>query len=303
NLNRRMKKFVIVAVVLIGAFTGLAFYSGFFRREPAEAAGGSPGRRPAGGGFAGFGARPPVTVGRGSPAPPDVTQELIVVGNLIGDATVEVVPKAAGRLEEISVRLGDRVSRNQQIARIEDREIREQVKQAEAAFEVARATIRQREADLKFSETNVERSRSLFDRQLLPKQTLEDAEARHQANDGQLDLARAQFAQAQSRLEELRITLANTLIISPVNGFVSRRVADPGAFVSPNSPIVEVVDINRVRMVANVVEKDLRRVAVGESARVEVDAFPGETFRGRIARVAPVLDPQTRTAQIEVEIP
>jgi len=64
-----------------------------------------------------------------------------------------------------------------------------------------------------------------------------------------------------------------------------------------------VVDINRVRMVANVVEKDLRRVAVGESARVEVDAFPGETFRGRIARVAPVLDPQTRTAQIEVEIP
>ena len=295
-----MKKLVIVAVVLIVGFTGVAFYMGFFSREPAEAAGDPP-RRPAGG--FGFGARPPMTVELTSPSRADVTQELIVVGNLIGDATVEVVPRAAGRLEEIYVRLGDRVSRGQKIAKIEDSELREQVKQAEAAFQVARATIRQREADLKFAETNVERSRNLFDRQLLPKQSLEDAEARFQAGDAQLDLARAQFTQAQSRLEELRITLANTLIVSPVNGFVARRAVDPGAFVSQNAPLADVVDISRVRMVANVVEKDLRRVTVGESARVEVDAYPGETFKGRIARVAPVLDPATRTAQIEVEIP
>ena len=294
-----MKKFAIVAVVLIVASTGVAFYMGFFSREPAEAAGDPP-RRP--GGF-GFGARPPMTVELVSPTRADMISELIVVGNLIGDATVQVVPRAAGRLEEIFVRLGDRVSRGQKIARIEDSELREQVKQAEAAFQVARATIRQREADLKFAETNVERSRNLFNRELLPKQTLDDAEARYQANDAQLELARAQFAQAQARLDELRITLANTIIVSPVNGFVARRVVDPGAFVSQNAPIVDVVDINRVRMVANVVERDLRRVAAGESARVEVDAFPGETFSGRIARVSPVLDPSTRTAQIEVEIP
>jgi RND family efflux transporter MFP subunit len=55
--------------------------------------------------------------------------------------------------------------------------------------------------------------------------------------------------------------------------------------------------------VANVVEKDLRRVAAGAPAKVEVDAFPGEAFSGRIARIAPVLDPATRTAEIEVEIP
>ena len=99
-----------------------------------------------------------MTVELTSPGRADVTQELIVVGNLIGDATVEVVPRAAGRLEEIYVRLGDRVSRGQKIAKIEDSELREQVKQAEAAFQVARATIRQREADRKFAETNVERS-------------------------------------------------------------------------------------------------------------------------------------------------
>ena len=66
---------------------------------------------------------------------------------------------------------------------------------------------------------------------------------------------------------------------------------------------MSVVDISSVRLVANVVEKDLRLVTVGDPARVEVDAFPGETFAGQIARVAPVLDPATRTAEIEIEVP
>src|SRR4029077_16462384 len=56
-------------------------------------------------------------------------------------------------------------------------------------------------------------------------------------------------------------------------------------------------------LVANVIEKDLRMVTTGDSAEVEVDAYPGEKFHGRIARVSPVLDPSTRTAPVEGEIP
>ncbi len=88
-----------------------------------------------------------------------------------------------------------------------------------------------------------------------------------------------------------------------MNGFVARRAADAGAFVSANAPIVDVVDITQVRLVVNVIEKDLKQIGVGNSARVEVDAFPGESFEGRIARISPVLDPATRTASIEIEIP
>ena len=123
------------------------------------------------------------------------------------------------------------MSRGQRLAKIEDFEIVEQVKQAEAAQEVSLATIRQREADLQLAETNVERSRNLFERQLLPKQTLDDNEARYQAALAQLDLARAQTTQSKARLDELRINLANTVITSPVNGFVAKRNVDPGAFV------------------------------------------------------------------------
>jgi multidrug efflux pump subunit AcrA (membrane-fusion protein) len=137
----------------------------------------------------------------------------------------------------------------------------------------------------------------------LPKQTLDDNEARYLSAMAALDLARAQSSQSKARLDELNINLANTNIVSPVNGYVSKRAVDPGAFVSQNAPVVDVVDISTVRLVANVVEKDLKELQTGNATRVSVDAFPGEAFMGRIARVSPVLDPATRTAPIEIEIP
>jgi len=309
-----MKKALIIAVAAV-ALAGSSYYLGMSRSsqsgEGAAQAGGPGGGRRGGGaggfpggggGFRGGGGRGPMTVELAKASRTSLSDEITVVGNLIGDATVSVVPRAAGRLQDLSVRLGDRVSRGMRIAKIEDFEIVEQVKQAEAAQEVSLATIRQREADLQLAETSAERSRSLFERQLLPKQTLDDNEARYQAALAQLDLARAQNMQSKARLVELRTNLANTVITSPVNGFVSKRAVDPGAYVSQQTPVADVVDITRVRLVANVVEKDLKELETGNETRVQVDAFPGETFKGRIARVSPVLDPATRTAPIEIEI-
>ena len=311
-----MKK-IVMAVVVIGALAaGVMYFRGGDSAGSGEtggtgqaggaASGGNGGRR--GGGGGGFGAggqfgRPPMTVEIGRASLASIKSEITVVGNLIGQATVSVAPRAAGRLQDVSVRLGDRVSRGQRVARIEDFEIQEQVKQAEAAQEVSMATIRQREADLQLAQTNAERSRNLFQRQLLPKQTLDDNESRYLSALASVDLAKAQASQSKARLDELRINLGNTIITSPVNGFVSRRLVDPGAFVSQNAPIVDVVDITTVRLVANIVEKDLKELQTGDGTKVEVDAYPGEEFMGRIARVSPVLDPATRTAPIEIEIP
>lgn len=304
-----MRRFIVIGVVI--AVAAVAAYVGLVRREaPAAAAGQSdpPAGQRRGGGGGGFGGpggmfRPPMTVEVGKVGRGEITASISVVGNLIGEATVDVAPKTGGRLQSIAVKLGDRVRRGQVIAKIEDREIVEQVRQAEASHRVAEATIRQREADLTLAETNVERSRNLYARQLLPKQTLDDSEARYTAALAQLDLARAQLAQSAARLEELRINLANTVIVSPVDGFIAQRHVDPGAWVSQNAPVVSVVDISNLRLVANIIEKDLRMVNTGDPAIVEVDAFPGEKFSGRIARVSPILDPATRTARMEIEIP
>jgi len=309
-----MKRAFVVILIVAGIGAG-AYY---LRRSTAEAESNTPGtaatpgaaRRGGGGGggfggggFGGFGGpRLPMSVEIGAVKRADMAEHMTVVGNLIGEATVEAVPKVAGRVESISVRLGDRVRRGQTLAKIEDRELLEQVRQAQASFEVSAATIRQREADLRFAQTNLDRSKNLFERSLIPKQTFDDAEARYQASAAQLDLAKAQHSQSQARLDELKINLANTVITSPVNGFIGKRTLDPGAWVTPNSALLSVVDISQVRLVANIIEKDLRRISAGQRADVEVDAFPNETFRGRIARISPVLDPATRTAQIEVEI-
>jgi len=231
-----------------------------------------------------------------------ISAYLTVVGNLVGEATVEIVPRTAGRVTSVNVKLGDRVRRNQIVAKIEDREIVEQVRQAEASHRVGEATIRQREADLELAKTSVERSRNLYGRQLLPKQTLDDAEARYSAAQAQVDLAQAQLAQLASRLQELQINLGNTNVVSPVDGFVAKRNVDPGAWVSNQAGVASVVDISSLRLVANVTEKDLRMVSPGDPAVVEVDAFPGEKFNGKIARVSPILDPATRTAPMEIEI-
>ncbi|HVL66100.1 MAG TPA: efflux RND transporter periplasmic adaptor subunit [Vicinamibacterales bacterium] len=288
-----MRRFSALGLVASLALAGAACNSG---------SSGTP--APAGGpGMGGRGGRPPMPVEFTPAKRSDVAERVTIVGTLIGAATVEAVPKVNGRLESVSVRLGDRVNRGQQLAKVEDREIREQVRQAEASYRVAEATIRQRQADLKLAETNLERNRSLLERELLPRQTFDDTEARHQAAVAQLDLARAQFEQAKARLDELRINLANTVITSPVEGFVGKRYLDPGAFVSPNAPVASIVDIRSVRMVANVVEKDVRRLSTGMSADVEVDAFPGERFVGKVSRIAPVFDPQTRTAEMEIEVP
>jgi membrane fusion protein (multidrug efflux system) len=319
-----MKRSIIIVVIAVVGIGGGAYY--WKRVGASEAAsqpggrgggarGGSQGGNPGfgGGGFGGFGGpggfgpggggpRLPMTVDLGTVKRANMSDSIVVVGNLIGAATVDAVAKINGRLDDIFVRMGDRVNRGQKLAKVEDRELIEQIKQAKAAFDVSAATIRQREADLRLAQTNLDRTKNLYDRQLIPKQTWDDTDARYQAATAQLDLAKAQYTQAQARLDELNINLSNTVILSPVSGFIGKRTLDPGAWVTPNLSFMSIVDISLVRLVANVVEKDLRRIRQGLQADVEVDAFPGEVFAGRVAHVAPILDPATRTAQIEVDI-
>jgi RND family efflux transporter MFP subunit len=328
-----MRKFVVIAIVVAVVGGAAAYFGAFSSYGDAAAAAGAPGggqgaggagsqgrgaqgrggqQAGAGGGGGGFpggpgggggGPRVPMTVEMGTLKRADVNAYLTVVGNLIGQQTVDIAPRTAGRLLSVNVQLGDPVKRGQLLAKVEDREIVEQVRQAEASAMVSEATIRQREADLNVAKVNFDRSKNLFERQLLAKQALDDAESRYLAALAQVDLSKAQKGQTDARLEELRINLQNTSVLSPVDGFVGKRSVDPGAMVNTNTAIGSVVDISRVRLIVNVVEKDLRMVNAGDPALMEVDAYPGEKFKGRIARVAPVLDPATRTATMEVEIP
>ena len=284
------RSLLAVGLVALGA-AGAVLYQQVLAPDTVQTSqrgGGRPGGPPGRGGFGrgGFGPQP-LLVDTAKVQRADVAEELEIVGNLVGAASIEVAPKVNGRLSEVRVRIGDRVGRGQAVARVEDDELRQQVSQAEAAYAVAQATVRQREADLTLARTNRERTRSLFDRELLSRQELDDAEAQFQASTAQLDLARAQFDEASARLEELRINLENTVMLSPVNGFVGRRYLDPGAFVTQASAVVSIVDIRLVRLVANLVERDLRLRRGGRH---------GPDRGGRLSRrvVRPVRSPASR---------
>jgi RND family efflux transporter MFP subunit len=295
---------VIVIVVLLAAAGGGAWY---YRNgaQSGTAAASTPPGAPGGGGAPGGkgGGRGVMTVDTAAAAREDVVDYITAVGNLIGQTTVDIQPRVAGRLDSITVKLGDRVAKGQQIAKIEDREILEQIRQAQANLDVNKATVVNRESDEKVASNVLSRTQASYERGLVSKQVLEDAEARHNATVAQVSVARAQVQQTTARLDELKITLSNTNILSPVDGFVSRRLLDPGGFAGANTVMLTVVDIGTVRLVTNLVEKGFKRVVPGVTAEVAVDAFPDEQFKGEVSRVAPVFDPATRTAAMEIEVP
>jgi len=298
-----MKKIVVVALLIAGS-AGAWYFTrsqGVAGAAGSGSAMGAPGATGAGGGR-GSG-RPALTVDTAPATRHEVTEYVTVVGNLIGNATVDIVPRVAGRLDSITAKLGDRVSRGQQIAKIEDRELQQQVKQVEQNVLVNNATVTQRESDLQLRKTTLDRQKELLSRGLATRQTIEDAEAAHNSAVAAVELAKAQLGQTQARLDELKITLSNTNIVSPVDGFIGRRNLDQGAFAGANTAIVSVVDIATVRLISNLVEKDFKRVNAGVTALIEVDAFPGEQFTGTVSRVAPVFDSATRTASMEIEVP
>ncbi len=295
-----MKKLVVVALLIAGSAG--AWY--FTRSQGVAGAAGAGTAAPGtpGGGRGGSG-RPALTVDTASVNRHEIIEYVTVVGNLIGNATVDIVPRVAGRLDSITAKLGDRVSRGQQIAKIEDRELQQQVKQVEQNVLVNNATVTQRESDLQLRKTTLDRQKELLSRGLATRQTIEDAEAAFNSAVAAVELAKAQLGQTQARLDELKITLSNTNIVSPVDGFIGRRNLDQGAFAGANTAIVSIVDIATVRLISNLVEKDFRRVTSGVTALIEVDAFPGEQFTGTVSRVAPVFDAATRTASMEIEVP
>jgi RND family efflux transporter MFP subunit len=296
---------VILVVAVLGAGGVWYYRSGSGDAAAAPVAGGGAGANAGRGAAAGrgMGGRTPMTVETAAAARHEIIEYITVVGNLVGEATVDVVPRVAGRIDAIPVKLGDRVTKGQTVAKIEDREIREQINQAQATLEVNKANVTQRENDVQVQTLALDRAKTSFERGLTARQIYEDAEARYSATASQLTVAKAQQSQTQYRIDELRITLSNTNVVSPVTGFVSRRILDQGAFAGANTVILTVVDIDTVRLVANLVEKGFKRIVPGVEAKVQVDTFAGEDFTGRVSRVAPVFDPATRTAQMEIEVP
>lgn len=233
----------------------------------------------------------------------NVEEKLSYVGSLMPNASVLVAPKIAGRVEKIFVRVGDLVKEWQLVARLEKDELAEELKEAEASLSVYKATLKGKEAELSNLRRKLERSKILFEKDLIARETVDTVETQVLSASAQVELTKAQMAQMRSRLDNARIRLNYTEVISPFAGYVGKRFVDRGALVNSSSPLVMIVDISRVKVVVSVVEKDYRKISPGQLASISVDAYPRRRFEGKVARMAPVLNQETRTGEVEIELP
>lgn len=231
-----------------------------------------------------------------------VRETLVLTGALKPKEMVDVTAKATGRLEKTHFRIGDTVKLGDLVAELEDSELEQRVRRAEAAIAVNSASVAQREAELGNVKANLERASQLFNEGLMAPQEYDQQKTSLAMVEAQVQLAEAQKQQSEAELRELKIQLEQTKIYAPMNGVVAVRYLDEGAVVSPSQPIVRIVSLSTMVSQGNVPERNVGKLRVGNIAEVRVDAIPDQVFRGRVSRISPVLDAATRSALIEIDI-
>lgn len=228
-------------------------------------------------------------------------------GTLEAPAQFVVAPKVAGRVERLTVDLGDPVQRGQVVAKLDDDEFRHLVAQAKAELAVAEATVAEAKSALETALRDLERIEKLRKRGVLSESQLDAARAARVARNAEVEVATAQVARAAAALEAARIRLGYTKLTAEWSGgdeerVVGERFLNEGAMVAANAPILSVVELDPITAVVFVDEKDYGYLKRGQAATLTTDAYPGETFMGEIGRIAPVFQPGSRQARAELTV-
>jgi RND family efflux transporter MFP subunit len=219
-------------------------------------------------------AAPAVSVEVEELAPQALIERLELSGELEPWLHVSVSAELGGTVESVGFREGQRVRQGQVLARV-----------GADLFEAALAEARAR---LEGAEAIYEKTNELFKREHVPRQELIAATSA-------LHAAQAQEKQAELRLER-------SVVEAPISGVAVSREVEPGEVVSPGAPITELYQIDRLKAVAGIPENDIAWFAVGGEASIEVDAFPGRTFEGRIHLIGPAAVGPSRTFPTEIAI-
>jgi RND family efflux transporter MFP subunit len=217
-------------------------------------------------------------------------------GYVVARTRASVSAKILGRLATIAVHEGSRVRKGEVIATIEGADY-------EAAVRVAKAAETQYEVQLRQARRELARARTLRADGLTSEADLENAEARADGLDAQLQSARAQTALAAANLE-------NTRIRAPFDGTVLRKDAEVGEIVAPSSAgggltrtaIVTMADLGTLEVEVDVSEAYIARIRNGQDARVTLDAYPDTSFAARARQVVPTADRSKATVQVKVAI-
>ena len=281
----------------------------------------------------------------GSQGPPVV---LNASGYIVAHRKIQLTAKVVGKVAWIGVEKGDLVQEGQVLVRLEDAEYRAQAQQAEGQLasllaqlseleagsrpeEIARANanLARAQADLKNARINLDRVRKLFEEEVLPRQDLDNAQSRFEAEaarveslakeadlvrlgprEEQIESMRGRVKQARGQLALRRTFLDSTVIRAPITGTILEKAVEQGEFVTTSfvgdrgakGYVVTLADLNDLQVELDISQDDFSRLSMDQKATLSTDAFPDRSYRGYIAEIAPEANRQKATVQVKVQV-
>lgn len=228
-------------------------------------------------------------------------------GSLEASARLTVAPKIAGQIERVAVDIGDAIAPGDPLVTLDDDEYRQALAEAEARLEVARAELGQAQSDAANARRTLARVRSLNDKGIAANAELDDAESQTANANAALSVARAGIAEAKAQVETARVRLSYTRIHAAWPGsdterVVGERSVEPGDTVAANTPLLTVVSVTPLTAVIQVPETIYTGLAAGQPAQLRVAGAAEAGHTATIARIAPVFDPDTRRARVELSV-
>ncbi|CAO3356679.1 efflux RND transporter periplasmic adaptor subunit [Azospirillum palustre] len=278
----------IAALLVLAALAGGAYWyfvkqggtvAGLTAMVNGAISGGAPAPGGASGGAAGAskppGGAPPMPVEAAQVRVGTVERTVTAVGSLLSNESVVVRPEIPGRISEIAFKEGQRVTKGTVLVRLDDA--------------IARANLAQAQASIAFSRAELSRADQLVRQNTGPLRNREQASAKLLADEAAVQLARAQ--------------LDKQVIAAPFDGVLGLRKASVGDFVQAGKDIVNLEDIDTLKLDFRVPEMFLPAVKVGQTVRVAVDAFGGRSFEGTVYAIDPLVDVNGRALAIRARVP
>jgi RND family efflux transporter MFP subunit len=197
-------------------------------------------------------------------------------------------------------RIGDWVKRGEILVRIDDAEYQQATAEAEANLKIARASLAEAASQITLAKQELERVQSLQEKGIASPAELDAALTNHQAQQSRLELATAQVEQREAALASAKIRLSYTVLAASQPGYIGERYIDEGSLLAPNTPVFMVIGIDSVIVRTTIVERDYGSIKIGQPCQVRVDAFSDKPFTGRVSHIAPMLQQESRMAQMEL---
>ncbi|SLM47877.1 putative Acriflavine resistance protein acrA [Nitrospira japonica] len=252
-----------------------------------------------------------ITVGTVRPLKQDLDIRLAYTADITPNQVVNIFSRVDGYISKLYVDKGDFVKANHLLVEIDHTDYLHAVNQAKANLAAARAKVTQQDASVRNARLTLDRMRALIKDQFVSQQDLDNAEVNTDAAVAAQESLRAQVQQMEVALAQAETNLAYSYIRAPFSGYIAERNLDLGAYVTgaatststTSRGILSLHDIEVVRTLIEVVEKDVPLIKIGQKAEVRAEAYPDRAFEGTVTRVVQALNRATRTMTVELDLP